>query len=237
MSVTFVDGTVRKPAGPWTPAVHALLRHFELVGFDGAPRALGVHDDWEVLSYLEGEPSTDPSDEIVAAIGALVRRMHDAQEGFVAPPGAQWQALPTAVAGAEVVCHNDLLGSNTIFLGAVPRGFVDWELAAPGPRGVDLAAPASFWVPLRPDDDVARHGLPTDRRRERLALLLDGYGYDERDTFLDLVAAVWQSWSDAYRVWGGLERRERWAPTYDDGRCERIDANVRWLAENRNWLL
>ena len=36
-----VGDTVRRPAGPWTPAVDALLRHLEDVGFPGAPRALG----------------------------------------------------------------------------------------------------------------------------------------------------------------------------------------------------
>lgn len=30
-----VDGTVRRLSGPWTPAVHALLRHLEARGFEG----------------------------------------------------------------------------------------------------------------------------------------------------------------------------------------------------------
>jgi len=30
--------TVRRPAGPWTPAVHALLAHLHAAGFAGAPR-------------------------------------------------------------------------------------------------------------------------------------------------------------------------------------------------------
>lgn len=33
-----VGGTVRKLAGPWTPAVESLLRHLESADFDGAPR-------------------------------------------------------------------------------------------------------------------------------------------------------------------------------------------------------
>ncbi len=32
-----VGGTVRRSIGLWTPAVHALLRHLERAGFDGAP--------------------------------------------------------------------------------------------------------------------------------------------------------------------------------------------------------
>ncbi|MDX6335537.1 MAG: hypothetical protein QOG05_2877 [Streptosporangiaceae bacterium] len=51
-----VGGTVRRPAGPWAPSVHALLRHLEARGSAGAPRVLGLDDqDREMLSYLPGE--------------------------------------------------------------------------------------------------------------------------------------------------------------------------------------
>jgi hypothetical protein len=39
--VVCVGDTVRRPTGPWSPGVHALLRHLETVGFDGAPRGSG----------------------------------------------------------------------------------------------------------------------------------------------------------------------------------------------------
>jgi hypothetical protein len=42
--VVRVGDTVRRPAGPWTPAVHALLDHLHGVGFHGAPRPLGLDD-------------------------------------------------------------------------------------------------------------------------------------------------------------------------------------------------
>jgi len=236
VSETIVDGTVRKPAQPWTPAVHALLRQFEAAGFDGAPRALGVSDGVEVLTYVEGERSYDPADSIVADLGRLVRAMHDAQSGFVPPSDAAWQTLPNAVPGEDVICHNDLLGANVIFRDGRPVAFIDWELAAPGPRGVDLVAPAAYWAPLRPDADAARHGIPTDRRGKRLRLLLDAYGYEDRVGFLELVAAVWRSWREAFRLWGGVERRERWAEAYDSGRCAYIDGNLAWLDEHRTEL-
>jgi hypothetical protein len=35
--VVRVGDTVRRPAGPWTPAVHALLTHLHAAGFRGAP--------------------------------------------------------------------------------------------------------------------------------------------------------------------------------------------------------
>jgi hypothetical protein len=48
-----VGDTVRRHAGPWTPSVHALLRHLEGTGFDRAPRAPGFDERGrEVLSFL-----------------------------------------------------------------------------------------------------------------------------------------------------------------------------------------
>ena len=207
-----------------------------------APRALGVEGREEVLAYVEGEAAggTPPAagDGVLFELGALIRRMHDAQEGFERPQDARWQALPNALAGDEVICHNDVLGQNVVFRGGVPAALIDWELAAPGPRAVDLAAAAASWVPLRPDDDVARHALPTDRRPQRLRLLLDGYGLDAhgRRGLLDAVAAVWSSWHEAFRLWGGVERRQGWCDAFDGGRCDYLAGNLRWLAANRHAL-
>jgi hypothetical protein len=53
--VVRVDNTVRRPAGPWTPAVHALLAHLHDAGFDGAPRPLGIDEQGrEVLDFVPG---------------------------------------------------------------------------------------------------------------------------------------------------------------------------------------
>jgi hypothetical protein len=47
--------TVRRAAGPWTPAVHALLAHLAAKAFAGAPRPLGFDERGrEVLTFLEG---------------------------------------------------------------------------------------------------------------------------------------------------------------------------------------
>ena len=84
--VVRVGDTVRRAVGPHTPLVHALLHHFEAVGFDGAPRALGFDERGrEVLSYVEGTAALAPiprGDDVLAALARLLRRMHDAQEGW-----------------------------------------------------------------------------------------------------------------------------------------------------------
>ena len=65
-----VGATVRRPTGPWTPSVHALLNYLEARQFPGAPRALGVDEHGrEVLSFLPGETDRGPS--TMARVGAF----------------------------------------------------------------------------------------------------------------------------------------------------------------------
>jgi hypothetical protein len=194
--VSKVGDTVRRGTGPWTPAVHALLRHLERVGYDGAPRVLGT-DEWgrEVLSFVPGEVPDRASSEVVtepvlAEVGRLLRRYHEAVSGFELPAGTYWhqRALPGA---RTVVCHNDISPKNTVFRGGRPVAFLDWDLASPAPPAWDLAQVAWQFVPLSADAGCARDGWfsPPDRAR-RLRVLCDGYGLPDRDRagFSGLVA-------------------------------------------------
>src|SRR5215212_1013457 len=95
-TVVRIGDTVRRSTGPWTPAVHALLRHLEEVGFDGAPRVLGIDEQGrEVLTYLFGDVPRRASPEIMTdgvlvELGRLLRRYHDAVAGFELPSGVTW---------------------------------------------------------------------------------------------------------------------------------------------------
>ena len=83
---------VRRPTGPWTPAVHALLTHLYEVGFRAAPRPLGIDDQGrEVLTFTQGhviwpdrcfllESARKP-----AGVAGLIRDFHDAVQGFTPP--------------------------------------------------------------------------------------------------------------------------------------------------------
>jgi len=82
-----VGATVRRTAGTQTPAVQALLRHLEAVGFTGAPRVLGLDGRGrEVLSHLDGLtvgdsrpwPSWAHSDAALGAAGRWLRDFHAA---------------------------------------------------------------------------------------------------------------------------------------------------------------
>jgi hypothetical protein len=53
--VVRVGDTVRRPIGPHTAAVHALLSYLHAAGFAGAPRPLGIDEQGrEVLSFIPG---------------------------------------------------------------------------------------------------------------------------------------------------------------------------------------
>ena len=109
-----VGSQVIRATGPWTPAVHALLRHLESVGFEGAPRVLGVDDGCEILTYIEGEaaaqawPRTLFGEAGIASFGKLIRDFHHAVAGFVPPPDAVYRTGQKALGAGEVVCHGDL---------------------------------------------------------------------------------------------------------------------------------
>src|SRR5437588_3199947 len=83
--VTRVGDTVRRPLRPTSAATRALLDHLERVGFEGAPRYLGVDDRGrEVLSYIPGQaaipayPDWAMTGEALISVAQLMRRYHDA---------------------------------------------------------------------------------------------------------------------------------------------------------------
>jgi hypothetical protein len=173
-----VGNTVRREAHAWTPTVHALLRHLEATGFDGAPRVLGFDDHGRgMLSFIAG--STIPasldgyrSDAVLLTVAQLLRRYHDASASFVAPPHASWQAMVGARSDGEVICHNDIAPYHTVMRAGMPAAFIDWDLAAPGPRQWDVAHALWRYAPLYAGEE---HGTSAERAR-RMRLFCAAYG-------------------------------------------------------------
>lgn len=182
-----IGDVVHKPASPWTPTVHALLRHLEAEGFEGAPRALGFDGQGrEMLTYVPGEtigdrdpwPDWARADTTLVQVGRWLRRLHDLTGDFAAPEGAQWFTGATMQPGF-VVGHQDAAPYNAVMDGDRLVGFVDWDIASPAPREVDLAFSAMVWIPL------TENGGQTRRRFHRL---LDAYGYDgDRRVFAEVI--------------------------------------------------
>ena len=56
--VVRVGDTVRRGAGPWTPTIHALLRHLRESGFAAVPEPLGIDEKGrEIISLLPDRKS------------------------------------------------------------------------------------------------------------------------------------------------------------------------------------
>ena len=147
-----VSTTVRRNMGPWSPAVHAVLRHLEAVGFEYAPCVLGVDDRGrEILTYVEGQTSADPrvsfrSDEALGDIARILRRYHDTIAGFE-PQSPSWRFLMGAPRTGEVICHNDFAPYNVITDRGGITALIDWDFAAPAPREWDIAHALWRFVP------------------------------------------------------------------------------------------
>ena len=204
-----VGQTVRRVAGLQTPAVHALLRHLEAVGFTGAPRALGIDSAGrEILTYLEGctvgdtrpWPAWVHGDPALVAVGRWLRDFHAASRSFQPPSGAQWFGDHNDLRPGELIGHHDAAPYNAVWRPAPMRtdlgdgelvGFIDWDLAGPATPLRDLAFVALTWVPLTARDVAVADGFPAraDRSR-RLRLLLDAYEWS--GTVPEVLAAVRQ---------------------------------------------
>lgn len=179
-----VGNTVRRPTGPWTPAVHALLTHLEGSGFGEAPRVLGIDERGrEILTFIEGAtagsqpwPAWTRSDDAVVQIAELLRRFHDAVRPFVPPERGPWRFTARGLAPDEIVCHNDAGPYNVVWRGDRIAGLIDWDVAGPGSPLDDVAFAAWQWVPLHhPSLLDPGWERPPDLAR-RLVLLCDAYG-------------------------------------------------------------
>jgi hypothetical protein len=231
--VVRVGDTVRRPMGDHSPAVHALLRHFEEVGFDGVPRFLGIDEQGrEILSFVEGDAALAPvpaGDDVLVDLGRFLRRMHAAVAGFEPPADAKW------FSGGEgsIICHRDLFPPNVIFRGGKPAALIDWDLAGPADPLHDVISAASFWAPLRTDHES--WGLPGDRRAERVRVLCDAYGLsaDDRARFVDVTMGVRRGGYELHKQLGGEERRPGWREMWDAGSGKTILGNLRLLEELR----
>jgi hypothetical protein len=166
-----IGDTVRRPTGPWTPAVHALLDHLA-TRVPHIPRVLGVDERGrEILSYLPGRvvDQRNETERLTAGqIVALVRwtrQFHRAVADFRHP--GPWRYFP--VAGPALIGHNDIAPYNACFRGDELVGVFDWDLAGPTTPLFELAFIAWNCVPLWEDVDPGRAA-------ERVGLIATGYG-------------------------------------------------------------
>lgn len=195
--VVLAGNTVRRPMGPWTPAVHDLLNHLTEVGFAGAPQVLGIDDQGrEILEFVHGEvgslsdaeplPEWFRTPESCWSVGRWIRDFQAAQAGLVVAPAKPWRrASGTPLEPGQVIVHHDVSPYNTVRRQDGSITVLDWDFARPGDPIEDVAWAAWRWAPLMAgrlwhtaygvgaDEDVL------SRQERNLAALLNGYGLSQ----------------------------------------------------------
>lgn len=180
---------VLRESSPSSATVSALLRHYEAVGLTGVPQVVGSGfspDGLETRTYLEGtSPHPGPwPDDALPALGALLRRVHEAGTTFSPPPDAHWapwfgRGLPGS---RPVIGHCDAAPWNALAQSSGGYALIDWEYAGPVDAVWELAQAAWLNAQLHDDDIAERQGLPSAHARARqVRLLLDGYGLARAD--------------------------------------------------------
>lgn len=231
---------VHRRVGPWTPAVHGVLRHLERVGFAYAPRVVGFDDDGnEILTYLDGTsgPAVWPivaTDTGLAAFGRLLRSYHDAVEDY-RPTGATWATRPSTIRPGDVVAHGDFGPWNTVWDGDRPVGILDWDLVGPRPRMYDLAYAAEYAVPYRDDHESTTslgYADPPDRAR-RSAILAQAYRLDSADGLYEAVIESQEAGIAEVQVLAGagVHPQVDWVR---NGHLDELWARVAWSRANRD---
>ena len=243
--VVRVGDTVRRTAGRWTLAVHALLRHLEAKGFAGAPRALGIDTrKREILSYIPGTPGTLPwppalrADRGLASAVRLVAEFHDAIVDFDPPADTQWADGSSELRPGQIVCHRDLGPHNIVWREDGAVAIIDWDFAGPGDPLDDVAFLAFTTVPMRDDAYCAACGFEDvpDRAR-RLRLICETYGRGA--TPADLIArAERHHENDIEEIETfGAEGLSPWAAFLEHNLHQSIRGMLLWMRANHELLI
>ncbi len=122
--VVRVGRTVRRPTGPWTPAVHALLAQLRRHLVPGVPRVLGIDERGrEVLELLPGRPvPVEEMDDVhLVALVQLLDTVNAAAGGFSHPD----------LGPIALFSHDELGPEQVLFEGTRVTGVTGWRHAAP----------------------------------------------------------------------------------------------------------
>ena len=242
-----VGDTVRRPPGERDELVRDVLRHLESVGFDGAPRFLGVDSAGrQVLSYVEGEVAGRPRPEWIAdedrmlSVARLVRAYDDAVEGFGIPTDLpapiEPAGLPDVDDPPELVGHQDITPENVVFREGRAYALIDFDLARPVSRAREVVNLMLWWAPLG-DEAALDPGFRGLDRPRRCRLIADAYGLSrpDRERLLPLTIALNE------RAWHTMKYRADtlgggWQRMWSEGVGDKIRQRQTWLEENADSL-
>ena len=239
--------TVRRPVGPHSPLVHALLAHLESAGFAGAPRFLGIdRAGREVLSYIDGEVAGRPRPPWIAdetrlvSVGRLVRAYDDVAASFTPPPGVLPETTTAEIAGLppapayppELIGHTDITPENVVFRDGLAVALIDFDLAKPATRAEEMFNAMMWWAPLFDPRDVDPPLREVDVPR-RARILADAYGLSGTDRERIIEVGMLRTRRGWYLMKHWAETRGGgWQRMWDEGVGDVIKRREAWLERN-----
>lgn len=248
--VVRVGQTVRRPTRPFTATVRAFLSYVRGRGFADCPEPLGFDPEGrEVLSFVAGDVPVDPlpayatAIDALQALGALIRRLHDAADGWLPPTDAVWGGIPgMRSAGVvplfdepELVSHMDYCPGNVVFDGGRPAALIDFDLARPTTRVADLANALYWWAPLVDPVDRAPSLVDADVPA-RVRAFADAYGMtaEQRSQVISVANRMVANFALTSRAAAAADPVfRRW---WDEGAKDRMPRAVEWLAQESEAL-
>jgi aminoglycoside phosphotransferase (APT) family kinase protein len=187
---------------------------------------------------VPGDPVEEwaADDAVLPGVARLLRHVHDASEGYAAPPRPVEPGRPQPLfpeGEPRIVSHRDVTPQNTVFRNGAAWGLIDFDLCDWTTRSVDLANTAMHWVPLCDPADRAPVHRDVDVAA-RLRLMLDGYGRELVGTeqFLHAAQLRFAGSYDAMR-WAAEHLGGGWARMWEQGVGDVIGRRVDWFASVR----
>jgi uncharacterized protein (DUF952 family) len=225
------DAPVARPAGRQSHATQALLRHFAEEGYDGTPRPLGIERGLEFVSHLEGSTIPLPYPpwfdlQALSSLGMLLRRAHDASEGFSTEHPWMIGVRPTL--DGQIIGHRDIGPGTVLWQEGRATALIDWEMAEPADRLFDLGVAAVSFAGLVAPQRAQRAGLDPLALDDRLQALALGYGDVSPAGLRRAAGAALEEKLMRIRTWGA-EGRSPWSVFLTEGIDERIEETLDWV--------
>ncbi|TOM94284.1 phosphotransferase [Vibrio parahaemolyticus] len=184
-SAIYRDGqVVYRPLHSWSPTIHLILKHLEQSNVGESPKFLGVKENQEILSFVEGDTYNYPlvgeiaTNEALISAGKLLRKIHDSTVSLlnqIDVSKQQWMLEPREP--FEVICHGDYTPYNVALSENTVVGVFDFDTAHPAPRIWDLAYSVYCWSPFKTDSNYKLGTISGQVARAKL--FCDCYGATE----------------------------------------------------------
>jgi hypothetical protein len=204
-----------------------------------APVPLGRDEQGrEVLSWLDGDVGIEPfpqwvaEEEFLVSLGQLLRRIHDALAGWIAPPDLEWSDQIPDPQGGTLIVHADICPQNVIAKDGRAVSIIDWEFAAPGRAIWDVVSTARLCVQFTHPSrrEPVYEGLDVDAR---LRVFLDAYDLSDPDRAIFTKVLDERRLAGARFIQGRIDRDEKafadlWATPAGE---RRLVLEERWVRE------